>query len=170
MPWEVPHHQTPNSHQHTHSATGAYLGGQNDVGTSGQNLLNLFLGDVRFALTDGLQLLGVLDKHLDAELHAVLLQVEVQQGDLGTGDQLRHGLGRTRTVQREAPHQLTLGGGAAVGLQDVDGLDGVGHFAVRRFRAHRRDGIHRKVGEKVGRRANNLGGHARLGGKQALAW
>mmetsp|Transcript_84410 Transcript_84410/g.239933 ORF Transcript_84410/g.239933 Transcript_84410/m.239933 type:complete len:371 (+) Transcript_84410:1071-2183(+) len=135
------------------------LGGHDDVGAGLENLLDALLGDVLLALADALDLLGLVHDHLDAHLHLVALEVEVEERNLGAVDTGRHLLRCAGAVEREAVDELGLEGGAAVALEDVDGADRVARLALvvnGLDRGERLDG-HR--GEEVRLRAEDLRGH-----------
>ncbi len=66
---------------------------EDNVGTSFDDLLASLAGNVHLALSDLLEVLGVLHEHLDAHSEAVLVQVEVNEGDLSVVHVVRHALG-----------------------------------------------------------------------------
>lgn len=138
------------------------LGGEDDVGAGVKDLLDAFEDHGGFALTNLFELGWVIDGDVDAEGHTGLLEVDVQTGDLGSYNAGLHGLGSYGAVEGVSLDENRFPGGFAVGLQDVDGLDGVFDIAsvvdgldgLHSFDAHFR--------EKVGVGSNDLGGHGGL--------
>mmetsp|Transcript_12046 Transcript_12046/g.36584 ORF Transcript_12046/g.36584 Transcript_12046/m.36584 type:complete len:316 (-) Transcript_12046:298-1245(-) len=142
------------------------LGGENDVGPCGEDLLDPLLRDVALLLPDLLELLGVAHQDLDSHLHPRLLQVHVQAGNLCVVDHLNHSLRCPAAVQGVALKELAFLGALSVGLENVDGLDRVLDVPNGVVGLHREHGVDEHVGKVVRVHSDDLGAHRRLGGVQ----
>ena len=80
--------------------------------------------------------------HLDAHVHARLLEVHVQAGNLGIHHPLGHALGCPAHVEGVAIQQGALSGALAMGLQHIDGL----HRVLRLLAVCSQDTMHRPAG------------------------
>ena len=100
-------------------------GTQDDIGARRQDLLNTLFRDVRLSLADAVELLRVVDQHLDSQLHLGLHQREVEAGDLGICHLLHHHLRGDGAVERVAWNDDGFPYTLSVSLQYVNGLDGV---------------------------------------------
>ena len=95
-----------------------------------------------------LQLVGILDNHLHAEIHLRLAQVNVEQRDLGVLDRLGHALRRALHIQRVAVEQARVVRGLAVRLENVDRVDRVNGGTVLGRGLDGAHGIHDHVGKE----------------------
>ena len=138
------------------------FGGEDDVGAGFEDHVDAFEDHGGFAGADGFELLGVVDRDVDAEFHAFFLEVHVQAGDAGVGDAGFHGLGGDGTVEGIAFEEDGLEGGCAVRFEDVDGFDGVFHFAARVGGLDGLHGVNGHVGEKGRIGSDDFAGHGRF--------
>mmetsp|Transcript_20066 Transcript_20066/g.60641 ORF Transcript_20066/g.60641 Transcript_20066/m.60641 type:complete len:412 (-) Transcript_20066:569-1804(-) len=139
------------------------LGCQNHVGASRQDLLDALGGDAGLPLPNLLQLGRVRHQHLNAHVHALLLQVHVQAGDSGPLHPLHHALTCASHVERIAIHQHALPGALAVRLEHADCLHGISHHAGRAGGLNRQHRIHRHLRKEVALSPNDLGRHGSFG-------
>lgn len=82
-------------------------------------------------------------------MHAGLLEVHVQAGDLCVLDTGLHGLAGDGAVEGIAAHKDRLTLRLAVGLQDIDGLDGVFGVTTQVGGLDGQDGLDSQVGKEI---------------------
>mmetsp|Transcript_48574 Transcript_48574/g.77292 ORF Transcript_48574/g.77292 Transcript_48574/m.77292 type:complete len:205 (-) Transcript_48574:724-1338(-) len=75
--------QNTSLHQVLHGEVIDAFGGEDGIDPSIQNPLDLLLGDVHLLLPDPFQLFGIVDDDVHVHRHAVLLEVKIQQCNLG---------------------------------------------------------------------------------------
>jgi hypothetical protein len=76
------------------------LGREDDVGTGRQDFLDTLDGNLGFLSSDGLDLVRVVDLDVNAEMHSLLGQVDVETSDLGSRYSLLHGCGAWSLLAR----------------------------------------------------------------------
>jgi hypothetical protein len=140
------------------------LRGEDDIGTGVEEEFDAFLGDIRFALANVCQLGGIAHHHLHSECQLHLAQVDVEQSDLGVLDEGGHTLSGAGAVECIPVDELGFLERLAVRLEDVDGLDGVFHFALVVDGADGADGVHSELGKEGRFPSNDLARHRRTCG------
>ncbi|KAI3475615.1 hypothetical protein L1887_62957 [Cichorium endivia] len=138
------------------------LGGEDDVGARCEDLAHALEHDLALARADLFQLVGVVDGDVDAEVHALLDEVDVEQGDLGVGDARLHGLGGDGAVEGVAVDEERLARRLAVRLEHVDRLDRILCLAARIDGLDGEHGVDGDLREKVVVGADDLARHAGL--------
>jgi hypothetical protein len=108
-------------------------------------------------LSNFFEVLGVVHEDLHAHLHAELVEVKVETGDLGVLDASGHLLASAEGLQNVTFIKLRVHGVATVVLDDVDGLDGV---LVPLLNVE--DGVHHHLGVEVLFGADDLAAHGGL--------
>mmetsp|Transcript_124444 Transcript_124444/g.295326 ORF Transcript_124444/g.295326 Transcript_124444/m.295326 type:complete len:294 (+) Transcript_124444:511-1392(+) len=151
-------------HQVLHGKIVNAFGREDCIDPCVQDLLNFLLGDVHLLLPHSLELLRVVDDDVYVHGHAMLLQVKIQQGNLGWCNPGRHFL-RSPHYPHGVPvgDQRRLVATLAVGLENVDLIHRVLCLALRIHDLHSLDGINNDLTKHGTLRANELGGQRRLG-------
>lgn len=99
---------------------------------------------------------------MDTERHPLLLEVDVETGNLRIRNPRRHGLGSDCAVQGVTLDEGRLQRALSVSLQDVDRLHRVFCLVAVVSRLDGLHGVDTHVGEEVGIGTDDLGGHGGL--------
>ncbi|KAI6757546.1 hypothetical protein HG531_003371 [Fusarium graminearum] len=98
---------------------------EDNVGTSLEDHLHSVKNHACLASSDLFKLLRVVNSNLDTKLHTLLLQVHVQNSNLGVLNSGRHSLRGNGAVQGVTLNKNGFESALAMSLENVDSLDGV---------------------------------------------
>ncbi|KAI4215928.1 MAG: hypothetical protein LQ349_009136, partial [Xanthoria aureola] len=135
------------------------LGGEEDVCAGLEDHGHALSDDRSLPGTNLFELRGVVDGDVDTELHALLLEIHIQHGDLGVGNASLHGLRGNGTVERIAFDEYRFGSRGTMRFEDVYSFDGILDFTTIVGGFHRLHCVHNEIGKEVAIGSDDLGRH-----------